>query len=260
MKKKPCLPTRQDSLIIAHRGESHDAPENTLAAINLAWQKNADAVEIDIQLSKDNKIVVIHDVNTKRTGGRNKLVKRQTLEELKKLDVGIYKDKRWRNERIPTLKEILETVPVDKKLIIEIKCGPEIINILKDEINKSGLKIEQIEVISFDFSTAVKVKKALPGHNVLWLSKLDYTRLRKIFPPSIDKLIARTLENNLDGLDLWAGKMINKELVGKVRSAGLKLYVWTVNDPIKAKQLIDMDVDGITTDRAQWLVEKLFVK
>lgn len=251
---------KKDSLIIAHRGESYDAPENTLAAINLAWQRNADAVEIDIQLSKDNKIVVIHDVNTKRTGGKNKFVKRQTLEELKDLDVGIYKDIRWKSERIPTLKEILKTIPFNKKLIIEIKCGTEIVNILKDEINKSGLKTEQIEAISFDLSTAAEVKKALPEHNVLWLSKLDYTWLKKIFPPSINKLIARTLENNLNGLDLWAGKMINQELVEKVKSAGLKLYVWTINDPIKAKKLIDMGVDGITTDRVQWLAEKLFVK
>ena len=84
----------KNCLIIAHRGESFDAPENTLAAVNLAWERGADAVEIDVQLSKDNKIVVIHDENTKRTGGRNKLVKNQTLKELKELDVGIYRDKK----------------------------------------------------------------------------------------------------------------------------------------------------------------------
>ena len=97
------------NLIIAHRGESYDAPENTLAAINLAWQRNADAVEIDIQLSADNQIVVIHDLNTKRIGNRNKKVKKQTLAELKELEAGKHKGEKWKDEKIPTLSEVLET-------------------------------------------------------------------------------------------------------------------------------------------------------
>jgi len=75
-------------LIIAHRGESHDAPENTMAAINLTWERDALVVEIDVQLSKDKKLVVIYDLNTKRFAGLYKNVKDQTLKELRKLDVG----------------------------------------------------------------------------------------------------------------------------------------------------------------------------
>ena len=87
------------SLIIAHRGESFDAPENTLASINLAWERGAGAVEIDVHLSKDNQIVVIHDSNTKRVGAKNKKVSKQTLSELKKLDIGSWKNVKWKDEK-----------------------------------------------------------------------------------------------------------------------------------------------------------------
>lgn len=247
----------ENCVIIAHRGESYDAPENTLSSINLAWERNADAVEIDVQLSQDNKIVVIHDINTKRTGERNKLVNDQTLNELKELDVGIYKDIRWRGEKIPTLTEVLATVPNNKKIVIEIKCGIEIIEILKDEIGNSGLIAGQIEIIGFDLSVVAKTKQVLPNHKILWLVGLDYSFISKIFNPSIDKLITKTLENNLDGLDLWAGKMINQEFIQKVKSKGLMLYVWTVNDPVKAKKLYSYGINGITTDRGHWLKEKI---
>src|SRR5258708_12015509 len=89
--------------IIAHRGASHDAPENTLAAIQLAWQQGADAVEVDVQLSKDGKLVVIHDDNTKRSGGLARKVGAQTLEELGRLDLGSLKGKRGPGDKIPNL-------------------------------------------------------------------------------------------------------------------------------------------------------------
>jgi len=247
----------ENCMIIAHRGESYDAPENTLASINLAWERNDDAVEIDVQLSKDNKIVVIHDKNTKRVTGRNNTVKNQSLKELKELDAGKFKGDKWEGEKIPLLREVLSTVPGSKKLIIEIKCGSEIINVLKDEIDNSGLSAEQIEIIGFDISVVAEAKQALPGHKVLWLAGLDYSFIGKIFRPSVDKLITKTLENNLNGLDVWAGKLINKEFVQKVKSNGLLLYVWTVNDPGKVKMLQSFGVDGITTDRAGWMKENI---
>ena len=246
--------------IIAHRGESYDAPENTLASINLAWERNADAVEIDVQLTKDNKIVVIHDKNTKRTTGRSKSVKSQTLNELRELDAGLFKDKRWRDEKIPVLSEVLKTVPVGKKIIIEIKCGLEIINFLKEEISNSGLSADQIEIIGFDISVVAKAKQALPDYKVLWLHELDYTIIGKVFHPSVDTLIEKGKENNLDGLDLWAGKFITKEFVQKIKSNGLLLYVWTVNDPETALELYNQGIYGITTDRPVWLKDRILKK
>ncbi|MFC2120022.1 glycerophosphodiester phosphodiesterase family protein [Bacteroidota bacterium] len=87
-----------DQILIAHRGESFIAPENTLDSINLAWNNGAKAVEIDIQLTLDNEIVVIHDNSTKRVGNFNKRINKTLLKDLKKVDVGLFKNKSWKEE------------------------------------------------------------------------------------------------------------------------------------------------------------------
>jgi glycerophosphoryl diester phosphodiesterase len=244
-------------LIIAHRGESFDAPENTLAAINLAWERGADAVEIDIHLTKDNHIVVIHDFNTRRLTGVSKNIKDQTLAELRKLDVGLWKNDNWKGEKIPTLSEVFETVPHGKKIIIEIKSDAAIIPFLKEKIEQSERSVNQVEFIGFDLKTMVQAKKEFPQHNVLWLLDLDYYWYRKIFRPSITKAIATAKAFQLDGLNVWAGSMLDKELISAVKNSALLLYCWTVNDVEKTKNLMDWGIDAITTDRAQWLKSKL---
>ena len=241
------------TLIIAHRGESFDAPENTMAAINLAWDRGAEAVEVDIQLSGDNEIVVIHDFNTKRLTGVNKKVKNQSLDELKNLNVGSWKDIQWKGEKIPILREVLDSVPDEKKLIIEIKSDTSIIPFLKTELEKSGLKNEQIEFIGFNLKTIAQAKKEMPEIKVLWLLELDYIRINRIFKPSIKKAIEKVRKHHLDGLNVWAGEMLNQDIVNQVHDAGLQLYCWTVNDVEKAKNLMAWGIDAITTDGAQWL-------
>ena len=110
-------------LIVAHRGASFDAPENTLPAFELAWEQGADAIEGDFLLTKDKQIVCIHDHSTKRLADRDLEVKSSTLAELKSLDVGFWKDKKYKNTRIPTLAEVFATIPDGKKIFVEIKCG-----------------------------------------------------------------------------------------------------------------------------------------
>src|SRR5438132_8474709 len=114
--------------LIAHRGAAHDAPENTLAAVHLAWQQKADAVEVDVQTSGDGRLVVIHDRSTRRTGRIGGKVCEQTLAELRLLDVGRWKGKQWTGQRIPTLEEVLATIPEGKRLFVELKCGPDAIS------------------------------------------------------------------------------------------------------------------------------------
>ena len=109
--------------IVGHRGASHDAPENTLAAIRLAWEQGADAAEFDVYLSKDGKIVVIHDKDTKRVAGVDRPVVGQTLDELRRLDVGKWKAPKFAGEKLPTLNEMLATVPAGKRVFIEVKCA-----------------------------------------------------------------------------------------------------------------------------------------
>ena len=127
-----------EPLIVAHRGASFDAPENTLPAFKLAWEMGADAVEGDFLLTKDGHIVCVHDKKTKKVADQNLVVVQSTLAELQKLDVGLRKNKKFAGTRIPTLPEVFATVPIGKKIFVEVKCGPEIIPALTKEIDGVG--------------------------------------------------------------------------------------------------------------------------
>jgi glycerophosphoryl diester phosphodiesterase len=239
----------KSALIIAHRGESYDAPENTMAAINLAWERGAEAVEIDVHLSKDNEVVVIHDFNTKRVAGVDKKIAAQNLDELKQLDVGKWKDIKWKGEKIPVLREVLNSVPSWGKLIIEVKSGVETIPFIKQEVEASILHAQQLEFIGFELATMFQTKRAFPQNRVLWLLDLDYYWYTRMFNPSINKAIAKAKMHQLAGLNVWAGKMLDESMIRKVHDAGLLLYCWTVNSLEKARKLSDWGIDGITTDR-----------
>ncbi|NOZ47491.1 MAG: glycerophosphodiester phosphodiesterase [Chlorobi bacterium] len=247
----------QKPLIIAHRGESFDAPENTLAAINLAWEKNDDAVEIDIQLTKDNKIVVFHDYNTKRICGVDKRIESQTLAELKLLDAGNFKNIKFRGEKIPTLNEVLNTIPSGKKLIIEIKSDIQIIPFLKRDILYSKLQKEQIEFISFNLEVISSIKKELSAFVSLWLLDLDYNLETSRHIPDTNNILKTLKVHNLNGVDCWAGKIVTKKFVEIIKQAGYKVYLWTIDDIRQAEYFLKLGVDGITTNRAHWIINNL---
>ena len=105
-----------DVEIIAHRGASHDAPENTLESVKLGWVQGADAVEVDVYLSKDGYIVLHHDGSTKKLAGVDRKVVDQTLAELQQLDVGSWKGDKWKDVRIPKLADVLSTIPEGRRL------------------------------------------------------------------------------------------------------------------------------------------------
>lgn len=243
-------PTPRPVEIVGHRGASFDAPENTLASIKLAWEHKADAAEFDVYLSKDGQIVVIHDADTKRVGGLDKKVVAQTLDELRRLDVGKWKGEKFAGEKIPTLAEVLATVPAGKRVFIEIKCGPEIVPELDRVLTAAKLKPEQTAVISFSAEVVAAAKKARPDLKAYWIVSLTAKK-------GADELITKAKEIGADGLDLSASPLLDKVFADRVKAAKLGLWVWTVNDVATAKRLIGVGVDGITTDRPRWLREQL---
>jgi glycerophosphoryl diester phosphodiesterase len=241
---------------IAHRGESFLAPENTLTSIKQAWTNNADGVEIDIRLSKDNKIVVIHDANIKRTSGVSGKVKSLTLESLKKLDMGVWKGKKWLNERIPTLEEVLETVPLGKFVMIEIKSSIAILPLLKKLLHKSSIKNSQIKLAGFGLKKMSVVKKALPQFEVYRIKRADRENII-LNSYRLNRLIKSSKKNKLDGVSLSYSRWIDKKKIDKIKSAGLKVFVWTVDSPNKSLRLINSGIDGIISNRSSWLRNKL---
>ncbi len=245
--------------IIAHRGASYDAPENTVAAIKLAWEQGADGSEFDVYLSSDQQIVVIHDKDTKRTGGgiegsNEKLVAKSTLAELQQLDVGLWKGEKYRGERIPVIADMFATVPTGKKVFVEVKCGPEIVPALDKALTASKLKPDQTPVIAFDARVIAELKKVRPDVPAFWLVSLNK---KDAPPPSVESVIAKAREIKADGLDLSATAALDEAYARAIHEAKLSLYVYTVNDAALAQRMVQLGVTGITTDRPQWLREQL---
>jgi glycerophosphoryl diester phosphodiesterase len=247
----PCLAVE----IIAHRGASHDAPENTLAAFKLGWEQQAEAVELDISLSKDGHVIVLHDADTRRTTGADHKVSQASLAELQSLDAGSWKGPQWKGEKIPMLSDAVALVPEGRRLFIEIKCGPEVLPALERVISASGKRPGQLVIIGFGYDTMQAAKKLLPRHEVYWLvspKKESQGRL-----PTVEEMVRKAKAASLDGLNLNFQFPMDPGFVAKVREAGLKLYAWTVNDAKIARRLAEAGVDGITTDRPAWLREQL---
>jgi glycerophosphoryl diester phosphodiesterase len=241
---------------IAHRGESFLAPENTIAAIRLAWINNAEGVEIDVRLTKDNKIVVIHDSNTKRTSGVPGKVNSLSLESLKKLDVGIRKGRKWLHERIPTLEEVFETVPKGKFVMVEIKCTSAIIPMLKNIFQRTKLMHSQIKLAGFGIKKMSEVKKAFPQFEVYRIKRVDRENII-LNSYRLNRLIKSSKINNLNGVSLSYSGWLSKKKIEKIKSAGLKVFVWTVDNPSKALRLINSGADWIISNKPTWLKEKL---
>ena len=249
--------------LVAHRGESHDAPENTLAAVNLAWERGVDTVEFDVRLTADGQLIVIHDPDAERvTGGRAKLkVAEHTAEALRKLDVGSWKDPKFAGERMPLIGEVLATLPADprKRLFIEVKVGPEATEPLAAAIEAAGRPPGQTAVISFNIDTCRSVKQRLPRLKVYYLSAFKQDERTGEVKPTVGELIRAAEGAKLDGLDLAYKGPIDAAFVRQVHEAGLEMHVWTVDDPAVARRMVEAGVDGITTNRAAWMREKLGV-
>jgi glycerophosphoryl diester phosphodiesterase len=242
--------------IIAHRGASSDAPENTVAAVALAWEQGADAVEADFRLTRDGQIVAIHDDSTVRQTGIDLRIREHSLDELRQLDFGGWKAAQFRGERIATLVETLATVPQGKRFYIDIKCGAEIVGPLAATVDAAGIDEERIVPICFSASVLTAARQVLPrSPNYLVVEFLRDPHTGVWFPDA-DAMLAEAVAAELTGLDLMAAR-VDSELANAVRKAGLDLCVWTVDSLDEAWRLIDLGVRRITTNRPAWLREQL---
>ena len=243
--------------IIAHRGASYDAPENTLAAARLAWSQGADALEVDVHLTRDERLAVIHDADTLRTSGQAGDVASLTLSELQRRDVGRWKDARFAGERIPQLDEILAEVPAGKRAFVELKGDSASVPVLQRSIadagRKRGLVAAQVTVMAFDLGVATAAKRALPTHEVCWLADAGEEAPR----PTLDEVVRDARASGLDGVDVASIWHLDAKTVQQIQSGGFKLYVWTVDDARLARRLFQAGVDGITTNRPGWLRDQI---
>jgi glycerophosphoryl diester phosphodiesterase len=233
--------------IVAHRGFSARAPENTVAAFKLAWEEGADACELDLHLTADGEIAILHDKDTKRTTGLANLVAKTTLAALQKLDAGSWKNATYKGEPIPTLKQALATLPEapNKRFFLEVKCGPEVVPVMAKQLEAWKPRAAQLCIIAFDREVARESKAALPWMKVYRLSS---GKNKKKQATDLTQLIADTKADALDGLDLGKDFPWTEAMVKQVRDAGLELYVWTLQKPGEVTKMVKLGVDGITVD------------
>lgn len=243
-----------EPFLVAHRGASHDAPENTLPAFELAWRQGADAIEGDFHLTKDGKIVCLHDYDTKRVSGTKLIAKDRTLAELQALDAGAWFKPEFKGTRMPTLRDVAATVPAGKKFYVEVKCGPEIVPVLLQDLAASGLKDEQVVVISFTAPAIEELKKRKPEYKACWLSSFGKG---SPLDPGTAEVLATVGRIKADGFSSKADERLDAAFVKTIRDAGFEYHCWTVDDAATAKRFLDLGALSITTNRPGFLRKAL---
>ena len=235
---------------IAHRGESLDAPENTLAAFQLAVDRQTAGFECDIYLTADNEIVCIHDATTTRTTGTNLTVAASTLAQLRALDAGSWKGARFAGERIPTLAETLSLARDGFEIYVEIKCGVEILPRLSEVLAaEPDATPERVVFLAFSTNVIKTLRQQLPDYRAYWLTNTKLNTDGSVTPTAA-AAVAAAKGCGAAGIDAQATAAISPAYVSAVQAAGLSFHVWTVNVATQATALAEMGVETISSDGA----------
>lgn len=216
-------------LVIAHRGASHYAPENTLAAFRLAWEQGADAIETDLRLTADGAIVAFHDEDGSRMLGDPRRIRDIPLSEL--------------SEGVPSLAEVLATVPDGKHIVLELK--EDVVEPLARELATAPQ--ERITLIAFDAEILIRVKHALPRCRALWLFG-SYSPALMRGRALGEWLAGKARQLGLDGVDLRLSSRLNRHVVAPLLEQGLAIFVYTVNGAAACQRCARLGLHGITTD------------
>ena len=240
-------------LWISHRGESVDAPENTVPAFALSNLRNVHGMECDIHLTADKKLVTCHDSDTIRTCGESRIIEETSFAELQKLDASNGKP-HYANTRIPLFSETLKHLGADRLYFVEIKANdPEVITAMVEELDKAGVPKEQVVMISFAADIVCIYKERYPDRKALWLTGFTVNPDGTWYPTA-DDVICKLRELKADGVDINGNlSFINAAYVEKVKAAGYEFAVWTIDDERAARRLIDAGVDAITSNCAGYL-------
>lgn len=231
--------------IIGHRGGAAGYPENTLSAFKKSVELKADGVEFDVQLTKDGEVVVIHDELIDRTLSGEGLLKDYTLAELKEMSAGEFFSPEFKNEKIPTLREVLEVVKDMEIIIIELKKYlpyPGLEEKVLQIVDEFALR-DKVIISSFNHYSVQKIKKIQPT------VKTAALLASKIINPS-----DYAFKRGFDGLHMHF-LTIDQEIINKAHFMGIHLVAYTVNYPSVAKELIEKNVDMIITDNIEMLKE-----
>ncbi|NEW09752.1 glycerophosphodiester phosphodiesterase [Paenibacillus sp. SYP-B3998] len=225
--------------VFAHRGSSAEAPENTMAAFLLAVEQKCDVIELDIHLTRDDQVIVCHDETLGRTTNGSGRIGELTLEEIKRVDAGSWFGQAFAGETVPLLEEVLKQVPKSIGLNIELKQTYDgrivdpVINLLREYEQSQSVLFS-----SYDHKLLYQMKEKAPESRV----SLVYDA-KPVNP-------LRLIEDF--GLDVFSVSlhdcMVDAEDVATIRRSGRHVIVWTVNEELAMRQMLDCGVSGIITD------------
>lgn len=224
-----------DVQITAHRGASAQAPENTLASIQLAIDQGADWVEIDVQESKDGVVVVAHDSDLKKVSGVDTKIWEATAAELRSIDIGSYFDPQFHQERVPTLAEVLNLCRGKVGVVIELKYyghDQQLEQRVVDLVEEYEMS-EDVLVISLKLNGLQKIKRLRPDFKVGLLTAVTMTDLTRV---DVDFFAVKTT-------------LATPAFVNLAHVRGKNVAVWTVNDEIAMATMIRRGVDNLITDK-----------
>ncbi|MBP2367124.1 glycerophosphodiester phosphodiesterase [Pseudonocardia parietis] len=237
--------TRTGTEVVAHRGASGDAPENTLAAVDEAVEQQADSIEIDVQRTADGHLVLLHDATLARTTDVEQVFPGRaldpagsfTLAELKQLDAGSWFGPGFAGERIPTFAEFVEHTGDRAGLLIELKEPATYPGIEKEVAAELGAPRPGVVVQSFDHDAMRRFAEAAPDVPAGWLFETRPTGAQ------LDDAVATGVEQINPSF-----RVTDADLVDTVRARGMQTGVYTVNEEPDMRRMIDAGVDRIITD------------
>lgn len=226
----------QNPTVMAHRGLSADAPENTLYAFSDAISAGADFIELDVQQTRDGVLVVMHDSNLKRTTGVNKNIWDVDYADIQNLDAGSWFDPAYANARIPTLEETLQFVDKRARLNIEIKPTKHGSDTLEQDVAELITQYQYTDacyVTSFSYGSLKKVKEVNPEIRTGYLMSVAYGQfysLKYADAFSLNKVF------------------VTSQVVNAAHQQGKQIFAWTVNSMSEVRSLCNLHVDSIITD------------
>lgn len=250
--------------LIAHRGESKDAPENTVPAFKLAVERGF-GFECDIYLSADKRCFAFHDSTLKRTtGGKcTKKCREANWEtEVSQLDVGSWgkwKDSKYAGTKPPLLEDVLALARDGRYIYVEIKAGVEIVPYLKETFAKQKTATpKNVLFICFNANVCSEIKKLMPEYKVYWLvSSMRKVADGKRIPVDVDYVLTMLKKTGANGVDIhFNEKYQDKAFFDKIKAAGYETHVWTVNKYDRAKKAFELGAQTVTTDCAKELYDK----
>ena len=247
--------------LIAHRGESKDAPENTLPAYRMAVERGF-GFECDVYLSSDRRVFSFHDTNLKRTTGVDLACTNASWAEVvSKIDAGKWKGEQWKGTRPALLEEILALARDGRQIYIEVKGeSTEVVPYIKDILAKqSNATPRNVLFIAFGKEVCRALKRQMPEYRVYWLT--GATRGRKGPPISAAEVIATLKDLGVNGVDQhFTPAVVTAEYIAAIRAAGYEYHSWTLDTLALARLAFARGTQTVTTNCAKKLLDEYNAK